>query len=209
VDARAFLTPHNEHLVLFPVGVYKALFATVGLTEHWVYRLTVVGAHLVCVALVFVLARRRVGDGLALAASVLILFLGSAYENLLWPFQVGLVASVAAGLGTLLMLDRRDTRGDISACLLLTLSLASGSVGVPEAAEQRRIARDADDHVDEHRAREVGTEEGDGDEQRGTRPGHPGRKPCHAPAARYTSRQAGRCTPARYKATVVRVPQLL
>lgn len=129
----AFLTPHNEHLVLFPVGVYKALFATVGLTEHWVYRLTVVGAHLVCVALVFVLARRRVGDGLALAASVLILFLGSAYENLLWPFQVGLVASVAAGLGTLLMLDRRDTRGDISACLLLTLSLASGSVGVPVA----------------------------------------------------------------------------
>ena len=99
-----FLQPHVEHLVLFPVGVYKALFATVGLTEHWVYRLTVVGAHLVCVALVFVLARRRVGDGLALAASVLILFLGSAYENLLWPFQVGLVASVAAGLGTLLML---------------------------------------------------------------------------------------------------------
>jgi hypothetical protein len=128
-----FLQPHNEHLVLFPVGVYKALFATVGLTEHWVYRLTVVGAHLVCVALVFVLARRRVGDGLALAASVLILFLGSSYENLLWPFQVGLVASVAAGLGTLLMLDRRDTRGDISACLLLTLSLASGSVGVPVA----------------------------------------------------------------------------
>lgn len=128
-----FLAPHNGNLVLFPVGVFKVLFATVGLTEHWVYRLTVVGAHLVCVALVFVLARRRVGDGLALAACVPILLLGSAYENLLWPFQVGLIASVAAGLGTLLMLDRRDTRGDISACLLLTLSVASGSVGVAVA----------------------------------------------------------------------------
>lgn len=128
-----FLNPHNEHLALFPVGVFKVLFATVGLTEHWVYRLAVVGAHLVCVALVFVLARRRVGDGLALAASVPILLLGSAYENLLWPFQVGLIASVAAGLGALLMLDRSDTRGDISACLLVGLSLASGSVGLPVA----------------------------------------------------------------------------
>lgn len=129
-----FLLPHNGHLVLLAVAVYKALFATVGLTEHWVYLLPVVGAHLVCVALVFVLARRRVGDGLALAASVPILFLGSAYQNLLWPFQVGLVASVAAGLGALLMLDRRDTRGDASACLLLTLSLASGSVGLAVGA---------------------------------------------------------------------------
>ncbi len=110
-----FLASHNGHLVLFPVGVFKVLFATVGLTEHWVYLLTVVGAHLVCVGLMFVLARRRVGDRLALAACVPILFLGSAYQNLLWPFQVGLFASVAAGLGALLMLDRRDTRGDISA----------------------------------------------------------------------------------------------
>jgi len=128
-----FLAPHNGHIQLFPVGVFKVLFATVGLTEYWVYRLTVVAAHLVCVALMFVLARRRVGDGLALAACVPILFLGSSYQNLLWPIQVGLIASVAAGLGALLMLDRRDTRGDISACLLLALSLSSGSFGLAMA----------------------------------------------------------------------------
>jgi len=128
-----FLASHNGHLQLFPVGVFKVLFATVGLTEHWVYLLPVVGAHLVCVGLMFVLARRRVGDRLALAACVPILFLGSAYQNLLWSFQVGLIASVAAGLGALLMLDRRDTRGDISACLLAGLSLASGSVGLAVA----------------------------------------------------------------------------
>jgi len=84
-----FLQPHVEHLVLFPVGVYKALFATVGLTEHWVYRLTVVGAHLVCVALVFVLARRRVGDGLALAASVLILSSGRLTRTCYGPSRSG------------------------------------------------------------------------------------------------------------------------
>lgn len=130
----AFLVPHNEHLVLFPAAVFKLLFPTVGLTDFWVYLSTVVVAHLVCVALLFRLARHRVGDRLALLASLPILFLGSAWQVLLWSFNVGFVVSVAAGLGMLLMLDRGDRRGDAFACLLLSLSLASASIGLPFAA---------------------------------------------------------------------------
>ena len=132
--AGTLLKPHNEHLSLVPVLVFKLLFVTVGIDSYWPYRLAVILVHLVCVALVFVLARRRVGDLFALALSASILFLGSAWQDLLWPFQIGYLASVAAGLGMLVALDRRDRTGRIWACVLLTVSIASSSLGLPFAA---------------------------------------------------------------------------
>jgi uncharacterized membrane protein (UPF0136 family) len=44
---------------------------------------------------------------------------------------MGIVGALAAALGALLCLDRRDRRGDIAASVLLFVSLASDSVGVP------------------------------------------------------------------------------
>jgi hypothetical protein len=132
-SAGALLEPHNEHLSLIPVLVFKLLFVTVGIDSYWPYRLAVILVHLVCVCLVFVLARRRVGDVFALAAAALILFLGSAWQDLLWPFQIGYLGSVAAGLAMLLALERRDTTGRALACLLLALSIASSSLGLPFA----------------------------------------------------------------------------
>jgi hypothetical protein len=132
-SAATLLNPHNEHLSLIPVLVFKLLFVTVGIDAYWPYRIAVIIAHLICVALVFVLARRRVGDAFALALAAMILFLGSAWQDLLWPFQVGYLGSVAFGLGMLLALDRRDRTGDILACILLALAIASSSVGLPFA----------------------------------------------------------------------------
>jgi hypothetical protein len=131
--AADLLNPHNEHLSLIPVLIFKLLFVTVGIDAYWPYRVTAIVAHLVCVALVFALARRRLGDVFALALAAMILFLGSAWQDLLWPFQVGYLGSVAFGLGMLLALDRRDRTGDILACVLLTLAIASSSVGIPFA----------------------------------------------------------------------------
>ena len=76
-----FLQPHNEHLSLVPVAIFKLLFVTAGLDHYWVYRAVNVGFHLICVALLYVLARRRLGPWLALAAAVPILFLGSAWRG--------------------------------------------------------------------------------------------------------------------------------
>lgn len=132
-SAATLLNPHNEHLSLIPVLIFKVLFVTVGIDTYWPYRVAVIVAHLVVVALIFVLARRRVGNVYALALAALILFLGSAWEDLLWPFQVGYLGSVAFGLGMLVALDRRDRTGDIVACVLLILSIASSSVGIPIA----------------------------------------------------------------------------
>jgi hypothetical protein len=132
-SAATLLNPHNEHLSLVPVLVFKLLFVTVGIDAYWPYRVAVILVHLLCVALVFVLVRRRLGDLFALVLAAMILFLGSAWQDLLWPFQIGYLGSVAAGLGMLLALERRDTTGRVLACVLLALAIASSSVGIPFA----------------------------------------------------------------------------
>ena len=64
--ADALLLPHNEHLSLVPVLVYKLLFATVGISDYLPYRLCIIALHLLVVVLLFVYARRRVGSLIAL-----------------------------------------------------------------------------------------------------------------------------------------------
>ena len=127
----AFLQPHNGHLVVVPVLVYKALWATVGLGHYGPYRFVDLALHLLCVVLLFVFVRRRVGSAVALIAAASLLFLGSAWQDLLWAFQIGYLGSIAAGLGALLALERRDRRGDIAAALLLGLSLSCSGLGLP------------------------------------------------------------------------------
>jgi hypothetical protein len=126
-----FLSPHNGHFSLLPVLVYKLLFATAGLGDYAPYRVVVIGLHLLCVALIFVYARRRVSGLLALIAAALVLFLIPAWQNFLWPFQVAWLMSISAGLGALLLLDRGDRLGQVTAGLLVACSLASSGVGLP------------------------------------------------------------------------------
>lgn len=124
------LGPHNGHLSVVPKIVYEGLLQVVGLAHHWVFRLVLLGLHLLCGVLVFAYARRRVGDGAALAAATLVLFLGAGAQDVLWAFQIGFMLSVTAGLGTLLALDRETRRGDLAAAGLLTVSLGSSGLGI-------------------------------------------------------------------------------
>lgn len=125
-----FLDPHNDHLSLIPVSIYKLLFATAGLRTYTPYRVIVIGAHLCCVVLVFLYATRRVGPYFALLAAAVILFFGPGWQEFLWPFQVAWLIAIAAGIGALLMLDREDRVGNIGACVLLGVALASAGPGV-------------------------------------------------------------------------------
>jgi hypothetical protein len=128
-----FLEPHNEHLSLVPIAVYKLLFVTVGIDDYAPYRVAVLLVHLLCVALLFMLARHRVGDLLGAIVVLPILYLGTAWQDLLWPFQIGYLASVAAGLGMLLALERGTVVRDVTACVLIAVALASSSIGIPVA----------------------------------------------------------------------------
>lgn len=129
-NAHSLLDPHNEHIVVLPVAIYKVLLATVGMDSAIPFRVVSTLTFLCSVVLLFAYLRRRVDDLLALAGAVLILFLGAAYEDLLWSFQIGFFGSMAAGLGMLLALERRSIAGDRLACALLTVSTAFSSLGL-------------------------------------------------------------------------------
>ena len=148
-SASAFLEPHNQHLSLVPVAIYRLLFETVGLEHYWPYRALLVAGHLTCALMLFLYARPRVGPVLGVAAAVVLLFLGPGSQNILWPFQIGWLISIAAGVGALLALDRRGRSADVVAAVLLAVSLASSGVGAPfivaagvEVALGRRRWRD-------------------------------------------------------------------
>lgn len=127
----SFLENHNGHLHAVPIAGYRVLFMTVGLRDYVPYRAMVLVVHLACGALVYLYCRRRLASPVALVAAVLVLFLGSAWQNLLWPFQTGFLASIAAGLVVWLMLDGHSARRDIVASAALVGALASSGIGVP------------------------------------------------------------------------------
>jgi hypothetical protein len=125
-----YLDPHNGHLSLFPVIVYKLLFKLVGLHHYTAYRAVGVAMDVLCGALLYVLVRRRLGPWLALVPTALLLFMGTAFQDLLWPFQLGFLSSVAGGLLALALLERASARADAGACAALVWSLASSGVGL-------------------------------------------------------------------------------
>src|SRR5690348_16449738 len=57
-----FLAPHNGHLSLVPVAIYKLLFAVCGIGSYTPYRIVVTLLSLLVGVLVFVYARPRVGE---------------------------------------------------------------------------------------------------------------------------------------------------
>jgi hypothetical protein len=126
----SLLAAHVGNISVFPVAVYKVLFHLVGLNHYAVFRLVVIGLHLLCGALVFVLAARRISPAPALLAAALILFLGAAWEDLLWAFQIGYMLSVAGGLAAWVLLERNCRWSEIAAMLCVLVAAGSSSLGV-------------------------------------------------------------------------------
>jgi hypothetical protein len=133
-DAHVLLDPHARHLIIGPVLIYKAIQATIGMESRVPYDVVSVTAFLASVVLLFVYMRRRVGDWVALAAVLPVLFMGSAYEDLLSAFQIGYFASMAFGIGALLAIERGDRLGDTIACAALVASLAFAEIAFAFAA---------------------------------------------------------------------------
>ncbi|HUB35877.1 MAG TPA: hypothetical protein VL972_03570 [Solirubrobacteraceae bacterium] len=124
------LVAHVGNISVFPVIVYKILFHLVGLDHYEVFRLAVIVLHLICGLLIYLLAVPRIGRVPGLLAATLILFLGAAWEDLLWAFQVGYLLSVSGGLATWFLLERRRRWTDVAAMLCLVVSAGSSSLGI-------------------------------------------------------------------------------
>lgn len=126
------LAPNNGNLALVPILLYKAVIGLFG-PQTAAFRFILVALELLSAALFFELARRRVGDWIALGAATLLLFLGASWLDVS-TLGITLFLSTSFGLGALLALDRGDRGGDLAAFGLLCLALASYSAALPFVA---------------------------------------------------------------------------
>ncbi len=126
----SLLLAHVGNISILPIAVYKILFHLVGLSHYIVFRLVVIVLHLVTATLIYVLARRRAQPLTALLAASLILFLGFAWEDLLWGFQIGYMLSITGGVAAWTLLDDPRRRNDVLASLCLIVSATSSSLGI-------------------------------------------------------------------------------
>jgi hypothetical protein len=127
----AFLNPHNEHIVLIPVAVEQLFLRLFGMDSPLPEFVLLTALLLATAALVFLYVRRRLGPWPALFAATLLLFLGPAWQDLLWPFQIGFVGSACFGVATLLALENNSRRWDLAARGFLVLAVGFSSLGIP------------------------------------------------------------------------------
>lgn len=133
-SADAFLMPANEHLVGGAVATWKLLLDGFGMSSLVPFRIVSTAMFLLGDWFLFVWIRRRLGPWPALIATVPVLFLGAAFEDLFWFASITFLGSLTCGLGMLVALDRRDRAGDALACAWLIGTMLFSSVWVPFAA---------------------------------------------------------------------------
>jgi hypothetical protein len=128
--SHAILEPHNEHIVVIPVLITQLFLRIFGMTSAMPEFVLLTIFLLATAALVFEYVRRRIGPWPGLFAAALILFLGPAFEVLLWTFEISYVGSMVFGLLMLLALEERTRRADIVACVALLLCFGFSSLGI-------------------------------------------------------------------------------
>ena len=129
ISLGTFLQPHGgEQPSVLPIAIYKVMLQVFGLDSYVPYRVLVALFHIGCAVLLYVYARARIGAWWALVPATLLLFMGSAWQDILWPFQIGFLLSIASGIAMLIVLDAGPRR-DWLACLLLLISFTSSAVG--------------------------------------------------------------------------------
>ena len=125
------LRGHSGHLVALHALLYKGLLEVFGAGSYLPFRIIealLVGA---CGLLFYALARGRAEPWPCLLATLVLLFLGSAFEVLATPYGIVILLPVFFGLAALVCLERFPGRGETSlACLLLIAAVASQSVGL-------------------------------------------------------------------------------
>jgi hypothetical protein len=129
-----FQPPARKYLLVVPMLFYELLFHTAGADDYTPYRVMGIILLLLCAGLFYQLARRGLGDIGAVPPTVLLLFMGSAWDVVVSPLRVPSLFAMAAGLAMLLCLEREDRSGDLAAAVLLLIALTSHPLGLAFAA---------------------------------------------------------------------------
>ena len=123
----AIFRPHNGHAIAVTRLIYETSLNLFG-TTYLPIRVVMIAGVALAAWLLFVYLSRRVGKGAALAVLLVVIFAGA--NPVLTQGNVMMFAqATAAGIGALLVLDRRDRLGDVAGCALLLISTFSIEFG--------------------------------------------------------------------------------
>ena len=130
VSIESLLRAHNGHLNALPVAAYQFFFQVFGLDSYRPYQIMILLGHLI-LCLVVYLVCRSCGQVIAISAALTIALLGAGWQNIFWPFQIGVIGSAATGLFALLLFAQEPKkRWQITICLIISLMCSGGGVAV-------------------------------------------------------------------------------
>ncbi len=124
----SLLQGYTGHLVVLHTLLYKALFGLGG--GYLQFRIVEALLLGVCGLLFYAFARSRAQPWPCVAATTVLLFLGSAFEVTATPYGIVILLPVAIGLAALVCLDRLRGLADPLTCLLLVAAVAAHSNGL-------------------------------------------------------------------------------
>jgi hypothetical protein len=124
------LRGHSGHLVLLNTLTYKVLLHVFGAGSYLPFRIVEAVLLGACGLLFYILARGRARPWPCVAATLVLLFLGSAVEVTATPYGIVILLPVFFGLAALVCLDRAGAGGDVLTCLLLVAAIAAHSDGL-------------------------------------------------------------------------------
>ena len=130
LDLGGTLEPHNGHFILTTRVAYWAILETFG-SGYLPFRLLTLATVVLTAALFFAYASRRIGRVAALAPTLLLLLFGSHPSHLINGNGFTVLFAIACGLAALLTLERDDRTGEIAACALLCLGVATYTTALP------------------------------------------------------------------------------
>lgn len=122
-----FMEPANGHWIGVPMLAYRLLWAVFGLRTYLPYQAMTLVAHMALAVLLWrVMRRSRIAPWPSTLVAGGFAMFGRGYENVVWAFQITLVAPVVLALIQLLLADHdgRLSRRD-------ALALGAGLVALP------------------------------------------------------------------------------
>jgi hypothetical protein len=123
--------PHNGHLSVVPLAIYRVLLAGFGMETFTPYRLLGIVSLLALGVALFLFVRSRVGAPLALVAVVSVLWLPT---TTLTPFLANFHLALICAVVCAAVLPAVDLRADVTVGVALLVAVATSGVGVAVAA---------------------------------------------------------------------------
>jgi hypothetical protein len=131
-SASDWLRPHFDHPTIVITVIYRVLFHFFGLVSL-PFQLVAIVLHVAACLLMAVLLRRSgVRDAIVLAATVALLFLGTAYQNITYAFGMSYGGALAFGFLAVVLLDHDGPydRRNVLALVAGLTALGCSNVGI-------------------------------------------------------------------------------